>query len=103
MDRRTRLLAPCANRKEGTKLEINFLVEEFLERLILFDKYILDSIRLQEILHLVRLFGYTPVLELLKSGSLLIHSETFLGFGSTGQIGNASEYRTKKGNLPLCS
>ncbi|MGH7800516.1 MAG: hypothetical protein ACREOW_07790 [Thermodesulfobacteriota bacterium] len=103
MDFRGKLLAPCANRKYGDKFEIEFLAEEFLERLMLFDKFILDSIRLQEIPHLIKVFGYTPVLELLKSGILLIHSETFGTFGSTGQSSKVSAYRAKKGDLPLCS
>ncbi|HEX3034416.1 MAG TPA: hypothetical protein VHT73_04675, partial [Thermodesulfobacteriota bacterium] len=67
MDFRSRLLAPCAIRKEGSDIEVDFLAGEFLERLILFDKFILDSIRLREIPHLVRLFGDEPILELLKS------------------------------------
>ena len=103
MDFRGKLLAPCATRKEGTKFEVEFLAGEFLERLILFDKFILDSIRLQEVPHLIKVFGYTPVLELLKSGMLLIHSETFGTFGSTGQSSKVSEYRAKKGDLSLCS
>jgi len=103
MDFRSKLLAPCANRKDGTKFEIEFLAGEFLERLILFDKFILDSIRLQEIPHLIKVFGYSRVLELLNSGFLLIHSETFGTFGSTGQSSKVSAYRAKKGDLPLCS
>lgn len=103
MDFRSKLLAPCANRKYGDKFEIEFLAEEFLERLILFDKFVLDSIRLEEIPHLIKVFGYTPVLKLLESGVLLIHSETFVTFGSTGQSSKVSAYRAKKGDLPLCS
>jgi hypothetical protein len=52
---------------------------------------------------LIGLFGYESVLELLESRILLIHSETFAGFGSTGRISKVSEYRAKKGDLPLCS
>ncbi len=103
MDLRGKLLAPCANRKAGPNLEVDFLAGEFLERLILFDKYILDSIRFQEIPHLIKVFDYTPVLELLNSGILLIHSETFGTFGSTGRTSKVSAYRSKKGDLPLCS
>lgn len=97
-----RLLASVALPSK-THEGIEFLAGEFLERLILFDEYILDSIRLQEIPHLVKVFGYAPVLELLESGILKIHSDIFLGITSTGQASKAMPSRARKGDLPLCS
>ncbi len=85
-----------------TQSKSNFFSGEFLERSILFEEYILESIPLKEISHLVRLFGYSPVLELLKSGKLKIHCNA-VTMASTGQVGSALESRKIKGNLPLCS
>jgi len=97
-----RLLATCSKRKSSDEV-VEFFAADFLRRLLLFEHYILDSIRLEEIPHLIRIFGYTPTLELIRSGKLLIHYETFTGYGSTGHLASVLESRRKKGNLPLCS
>jgi hypothetical protein len=102
MDFRNRLLAPAAEVKAKDPEQIEFLAGEFVERLLLFEEYMLESIRLKEIPHLVRLFGYSPVLELLKSGKLKIYCDA-VTMASTGQVGGAVESRRVKGNLPLCS
>ena len=74
-----RLLATCSKRKSSDEV-VEFFAADFLRRLLLFEHYILDSIRLEEIPHLIRIFGYTPTLELIRSGKLLIHYETFTGY-----------------------
>ena len=61
---RNRFLASAAEVKTEDREQIKFFAGEFVERLILFEEHILESIRLKEIPHLVRLFGYSPVLEL---------------------------------------
>ncbi|HXN24597.1 MAG TPA: hypothetical protein VOA41_17815 [Candidatus Dormibacteraeota bacterium] len=50
-------------------------VEGFIRRLLLFDSYILYSVRLKEIGELVRHFGYEGTLMLLSSGALEIRCE----------------------------
>lgn len=102
MNFRNRLLASAAEVKAEDREQIKFFAAEFVERLILFEEYILQSIRLKEIPHLVRLFGYSPVLELLKSGKLKIYCDA-VTIASTGQAGGALESRKIKGNLPLGS
>jgi len=102
MDFRNRLLATAAEVKAEDREEIEFFAGEFVERLLLFEEYILESIRLKEIPHLVRLFGYSPVLELLQSGKLKIYCDA-VTMASTGQAGGALESRKIKGNLPLSS
>jgi len=70
-DMTRRLLAPCGDldsTRESVRLDISGLVC----RLLLFETYILESIRLLEIPALVRLFGYGGFLELLESGVLEI-------------------------------
>jgi len=108
MDFRKRLIAPCSTRKYGgnvknTEIEVDFYPGEFLERLVLFDTYILDSIHLAEVPHLIRLFGYDQVMELLNSRIFQIHFDTYVAHGSTGRSSEVSPYRAKKGDLPYCS
>ena len=90
MDFRNRLFASAAKVKSEDREQTEFFAAEFLERLILFEEYILESIRLKEIPHLVQLFGNSPVLELLKSGKLKIYCDA-VTMGSTGQAGGALE------------
>ncbi|HEY1938809.1 MAG TPA: hypothetical protein VGJ33_12805 [Candidatus Angelobacter sp.] len=55
----------------GVRLDI----KGFVRRLLLFDTYILYSVRLKEIPELVRHFGYQGTLELLSSGAVEIRCE----------------------------
>ena len=69
------LLAPCGefdSKAEDIRLDVSGLIV----RLLLFDTYILDSTRLLEIPHLAGVFGYDGLLELLRSGTLEIHTGT---------------------------
>jgi hypothetical protein len=50
-------------------------VAGFVRRLLLFDTYVLYSVRLKEIPELVRHFGYEGTMELLSSGALEIRCE----------------------------
>ncbi len=73
-DLRTRLIAPCAEQIFGTRRVIVDL-GALVERLLLFDTYILDSVRLRELPHLVRAFGYDAVCELFASGAVQIRCD----------------------------
>lgn len=76
-DIRKQVFSPCAkllSKKGDVRVEYG----DFLERLLLFDKYIIHSQRLQEIPHLVRQFGYDAVLELLRSGAIEIHNDVMM-------------------------
>ncbi len=101
MDFRNRLLARCSKEiRTGSKYELELQAGELLERLVLFDQYIIDSHGLREIPALINLFGYDSVIELLKSGFIKFHSETFAGHGSTGRASAVMPSRASKGNLP---
>jgi hypothetical protein len=56
-------------------IRIRLDLEGFVQRLLLFDTYILYSVRLKEIPELVRHFGYQGTLQLLSSGALEIRCE----------------------------
>jgi hypothetical protein len=47
----------------------------FLRRILLFDRFIVESCGLAEIPHMVRLFGVDGVLALLRSGAMSIHCD----------------------------
>ena len=74
-DPRTRLRAPCfvpsTHQDEVPALDAG----RFLERLLIFDEYILDSARLLEIPQLIETFGSDGVEELLSSRCLRIRAE----------------------------
>lgn len=111
MNFRKRFLANCAevlseerrNETLDTVKPIKFHAGEFIERLILFDEYVIDSWRLSEIPHMVKIFGAGQIIELFDSGSLKIFCDAFMGHGSTGRLSALLESRKKKGDLPLCS
>jgi len=97
MDLRSRLIGPCAIRtpdRETAVVDLGALVR----RIILFDQYILQSIRLEEFPFLVRAFGYAGVKALLDSRILSIQSDIL----TLAQIGQSDiALRDKKGLLPL--
>lgn len=66
MDIRKRIHGPCGARLP-TMNEMDFDIGLFLRRLLLFDTYILDTMRFMEFPHLVKFLGYDAVLEILKS------------------------------------
>jgi hypothetical protein len=75
MDIRKRLIGPCSTYLPKTD-DIEFDFNAFVRRLILFDKYILTSTKLKEFKHLIKVFGYENVIELLKSDSIKIYSHS---------------------------
>lgn len=77
--------------------DVNVDVGNILRRLLLFDKYTLDSIRLKEIPEIVYRLGIDGAIELFRSGSLKLYIKAF----SVAQIGQATilKSRAKKGAL----
>jgi len=97
-DIRSRIITSCTEIGSGQKT--SFDMGKVLENLLLFDCFILESTRLEEIPALIKVFGLEGLRELLKSGSLKIYCEAL----TTGQIGQtALESRIRKGVLPLGS
>lgn len=99
-DMRLRLIGrsafPVAQNTDTVEVDLSGLIE----KLILFDKYILQSIRLKEIPALIRFFGYQGTKDLFSSGAIDIHCQAL----TIGQIGQtAIDVRRKKGFLPLGS
>jgi hypothetical protein len=73
----------------------------FVRRLILFDRSILESVRLKELPLLLNVFGYDGFVTLIRSAAFTIHCDAFT-IGQTGQL-KVLESRVTKGLLPLCS
>jgi hypothetical protein len=73
-DIRTRIFGPFATAKNGGK-KVEAKLDEFLERLLLFDKYIIQSQRLRDVVPLVQRFGFEAVIELLRSTSIQVHDD----------------------------
>jgi len=72
-----------------------------IRRLVLFDKFILQSMRLEELPFLLNVFGYDGFVNLMQSGAFVIHCDA-VTVGQTGQL-KVLESRATKGLLPLCS
>jgi len=89
-----RLIGQCF--KKGEKASLDF--EALIRRLLLFDTYILETNRFNEIPHLVDYFGLDGLLKILKSGSLKIYLRTYT-MGQTGQT-SILKSRKDKGVLP---
>jgi hypothetical protein len=68
-DIRTRVFGRCA-KTASQKGDIIVNYSTFLERLILFDTFILDSLALKELPYLIRVFGYDPIVAMFDSGAL---------------------------------
>ncbi len=99
MDIRTRLVGPCATRTQDLETVVVDL-GALVRRIILFDHYIFQSIRLEEFPILVRAFGYAGVKALLDSGILSVQSDIL----TLAQIGQSNiGLRDRKGLLPLGS
>lgn len=95
-----RLLSRCGQaNQDNTKVCLD--PGTFFRNLLLFDTYVLDSIRLLEFLELSKIIGYGQLRALLGSGALRIEVDA-LTVGQTGQCTVLSS-REKKGALPLGS
>ena len=104
MDIARSLIAPCADRiidSERGSDEVAVDLGALVRRLILFDRYILQTIRLKELPHFVRTFGYNGTLVLFQSGLVDIECDA----GSIAQVGQFAEWRrlNSKPTLPLGS
>jgi hypothetical protein len=74
MDISNSLFGPCTH-PEFTDGEDFFDLQSFINKLLLFDRFILDSPNLYEIPHIVKAFGFEGTLRLLSSGALRISCE----------------------------
>jgi hypothetical protein len=101
-DIRERLVAPCANRiidaTRGTD-EVSVDLGALVRRIILFDKYILQSVRLMEVPHLLPVFGFNGTITLLQSGLVDLECDSTI----VGQAGQNAPVRGHKQALPLKS
>lgn len=100
MDIRKRVIAPLSQPAQPDKppaVDLTGLVI----RLLLFDKYICQSNRLNEFPQLIKTFGVEGVRELLNSKAIDIHCQ-LEGIAQGGQLA-ILEKRARKGVLPLGS
>lgn len=95
------VIGHCATPRPENLEEVSVNLSRLIQRLLLFDKYILESIRLKEFPFLVKAFGYNGVMTLLKSKSINIYFES-VTVGQFGQV-NVLEKRQRYGLLPLGS
>jgi hypothetical protein len=95
-DIKQRLVAPCIT-VQGASVEAN--VPALLNRLLIFQHYVLQSARLREFPSLVRTLGVENTVLLLESGALPID----LNPTQMGQSGQSTVVRGEKPALPLLS
>ena len=97
-----KLIAPCATvHTEPRSVSVSADIPALLNRLLLFEDYYLQSIRLKEFESLVRNLGLENALLLLDSGALKIDLNP-TQFGQTGQTARSLGIRDKE-PLPLLS
>jgi hypothetical protein len=97
-----RLIAPCATvQTTPSSVSVSTDIPALLNRLLLFEDYFLQSIRLKEFESLVPNLGLENVLLLLDSGALKIDLNP-TQFGQTGQTARSLGIREKE-PLPLLS
>ena len=85
MDLHSRIFAGCVT--DITTDDAIVDMQSLIERLILFDKYILASNRLKEFKQIASIFGYDATIELLKSGLLDIYCDAvMIGSSSHAKI-----------------
>jgi hypothetical protein len=96
-----RVIGVAAILDPGSRDPIGIDLNNVLSRLILFDQYILKSLRLREIPSFVQQLGFDNTMELLKSSAFRIECECVC----IAQIGQTSviESRALKGVLPELS
>jgi hypothetical protein len=100
MDTARRLLGTSGILGESRRDVVSVDLDGIVRRLILFDKYILKSIQLQEFPFLIAALGFDGTMQLLESPALDIEFEC-VTIGQTGQT--ALQGRLKKGILPPLS
>lgn len=102
MDFRETLIGPCAEAPEIDRDSVTVDFPAIVARLLLFDNYILQSIRLLEFPHFVNVFGLSGVFDLLSSKLLKIHCD-IATFAQIGHLVPEIASRREKGVLPLGS
>ncbi len=100
MDLRQRLIAPFATVSFPGEI-VSVDLQAFVIRLILFDQYVVQSVRFQEFPELIRAFGFPAVRELLGSNAIKVRCET-LTIAQVGQLTLMNE-RIRKGTLSFGS
>lgn len=98
MSIRRHLIGRCAALQEDRE-HVELDLGSVIRRLLLFDKVILDSIRLMEVPALVDAFGSGGLTRLLRSKALAIRCDAL----TFGQVGQLASFRRSKGLLPLGS
>jgi hypothetical protein len=78
-----RIFSRCAEKVSDE--DVRFFPGDLIENLIMFDCFIIDSIRLKELPFLLRILGFEGVRELIKSGKLKINCQV-ITTGQTGQF-----------------
>jgi len=99
MDITKRLLAPVAIQDRKNRV-VSVDLAAFLQRLLVFDTYILQSVWLQDLILLQHSFGASGLSQLLESGALKFLCPTFT-FGQTGQARPAFRSEHPAPPLPL--
>jgi hypothetical protein len=97
---RKRIHGPCSIRLP-TMDDVDFDVGLFFRRLLLFDTYLMHTIRLMEFPHLVRMVGYEGVIDILNSGVLKIDCDATI----LAEISHltATKSKKRKGGIKLGS
>jgi hypothetical protein len=97
---RERLIGPCVDSTPDPK-PVTVDTSTFVQRLVLFDTYILQSSHMLEMPALASLFGIQGLVTLLETRALRVQCDAI----AMGQIGQTTfgEKRTAKGPLPLGS
>lgn len=92
----SRLIGHCTDKVVEQNL-IQLDVNSLVQRLILFDTFILKSVRLRDLPSLLSIFGYGGLTNLLKTGALQLEC----GHLTSGEIRSTSSHPTEP--LPLGS
>src|SRR5438309_11827432 len=100
-DLQSRLISPCARFVPKGEQAIPD-VPALFRRLMLFETYILQTIRFKEFVPLVRTLGIQNVLKLLDSGALQLELDP-TQIIQVGQMSDGATYRRGKPVLPPLS
>jgi hypothetical protein len=96
-----RLLAPVAIQGKGNVV-VGVDVAAFVRRILLFDTYILQSVRLDDVALLAQTFGAEGLIELIHAGALRIYSDTYT-IAETGRARADLNFSDNNKRLPLGS
>lgn len=96
-----RLLGPVAIHGEGNRV-VAVDLDTFVTRILLSESYVLQSIRLEDLLLLTQAFDQSGILTLFQAGALKIYYDAFT-IGQTGQARADLNCRANNKRLPPCS